>query len=119
VPVTKAAAARGAFRSLSERWDAIGKVPRSDMRELEGRMRAVENAIRDAEDAHWTRTNPEARARAADTVAKLESSLADLRAKLEKAQAAGNDKQVRDAEQAIEAREAWLVEARKALADFS
>jgi Domain of Unknown Function (DUF349) len=119
VPVADAAAARAAFRPLSERWDAVGKVPRSDLRELEGRMRAVENAIRDAEDADWKRTNPEARARAADTVAKLESSLASLRADLEKAQAAGNERKVREAEQAIEARESWLVEARKALDDFS
>lgn len=119
VPVTDAAAARAAFRPLSERWDAAGKVPRSDLRELEGRMRAVENAIKDAEDAHWTRTNPEARARAADTVAKLESSLEGLRADLEKARSAGNERKAREAEQAIEARESWLVEARKALADFS
>jgi Domain of Unknown Function (DUF349) len=119
VPVTDAAAARTAFRPLSERWDAVGKVPRSDLRELEGRMRAVENAIRDAEDAAWTRTNPEARARAADTVEKLEASLEGLRADLDKARSAGNDKKAREAEQAIEAREAWLVQARKALADFS
>jgi Domain of Unknown Function (DUF349) len=119
VPVSDAAAARTAFRPLSERWDAAGKVPRSQMRELENRMRAVDTAIRDAEDAHWTRTNPEARARAADTVEKLEASLEGLRAQLEKAQSAGNDKKAREAEQAIEARESWLVEARKALADFS
>jgi Domain of Unknown Function (DUF349) len=119
LPVEDAAAARSAFRPLSERWDAAGKVPRGEIRELEGRMRAVENAIRDAEDAHWQRSNPEARARAADTVAQLESSLADLRSQLDKAKSAGNDKKAREAEQAIEAREAWLVEARKALADFS
>lgn len=119
LPVTDAAAARAAFRPLSERWDAAGKVPRSELRELEGRMRAVENAIREAEDAHWQRTNPEARARAADTVAQLEASLAELRAKRDRARSAGNEKKVREAEQAIEAREAWLVQARRALADFS
>jgi hypothetical protein len=119
VPVDDPTAARSAFRPLSERWDAAGKVPRSQMRELEGRMRAVDTAIRDAEDAHWQRTNPEARARAADTVAQLESSLKGLRAELDKARSAGNERKVNEAEQAIEAREAWLVEARKALADFS
>lgn len=119
VPVTDPAAARTAFRPLSERWDAAGKVPRSEMRELEGRMRAVDDAIRDAEEAHWQRTNPEARARAADTVEKLEASLKGLRADLDKARSAGNEKKIREAEQAIEARESWLVEARKALADFS
>jgi Domain of Unknown Function (DUF349) len=119
LPVDDAAAARAAFRPLSERWDEAGKVPRSQMRELEGRMRAVDSAIREAEDADWQRTNPEARARAADTVEQLESSLAELRTQRDKARSAGNDKKVREAEQAIEAREAWLVQARKALADFS
>lgn len=119
VPVTDPKAARAALRPLSERWDAAGKVPRSEMRELEGRMRAVDNAIREAEDSHWKRSNPEARARAADTVEKLEASLADLRAQLDKARSSGNEKKVREAEQAIEARESWLVEARKALTDFS
>jgi hypothetical protein len=119
LPVDDASAARSAFRPLSERWDDAGKVPRSQMRELEGRMRAVDSAIREAEDADWQRTNPEARARAADTVAQLESSLEGLRADLDKARSTGNERKARDAEQAIEAREAWLVEARKALADFS
>ena len=119
LPVEDPPAARAAFRQLSERWDAAGKVPRSQMRELENRMRAVDTAIREAEEAHWQRTNPEARARAADTVAKLEASLADLRDQLEKAKAAGDEKRAKETEQAIEARESWLVEARKALADFS
>jgi Domain of Unknown Function (DUF349) len=119
VPVTDAATARAAFRPLSERWDAAGKVPRGQMRELEGRMRAVDNAIREAEEVHWQRTNPEARARAADTVEKLEASIAGLRTDLDKARSSGNEKKAREAEQAIEARESWLVEARKALADFS
>jgi len=119
LPVTDPAAARTAFRPLADRWDAAGKVPRAEMAELERRIKAVEQAIKTAEDQRWERSNPEAAARAADTVAKLESSLADLSAQREKAAAAGNDKRVREAEQAIEARESWLHEARRALADFT
>src|SRR5262249_50215511 len=42
VPVTDVEAAKRAIRDLSERWDAIGKVPRDKIRPLEDRMRAVE-----------------------------------------------------------------------------
>jgi hypothetical protein len=89
------------------------------MKDLEGRMRKVEQAIRGVEDEQWRRSNPEARARAADTVAKLESSLADLQTKHDKAVAAGNTRKAEEHAAAIEARQAWLTEARRALDEFS
>ncbi|HET7734398.1 MAG TPA: DUF349 domain-containing protein [Nocardioidaceae bacterium] len=119
LPVTDLAAAKSAFRIIAEKWDAAGKVPRERMKELEGRIRKVEQAIRGVEDEAWRRSNPEARARAADTVAQLEASIADLKAKHEKAVAAGNDKKAAEHAAAIEARESWLTEAQKALDEFS
>jgi hypothetical protein len=119
LPVTDVRAAKETFRGIAERWDAAGKVPRDRIKDLEGRMRKVEQAIRGVEDDQWKRSNPEARARAADTVAQLESSLAELEAKRAKAEAAENARKVAEHTAAIEAREAWLVEARKALDDFS
>jgi hypothetical protein len=119
LPVTDLRAAKEAFRDIAERWDAAGKVPRDRMKELEGRMRKVEQAIRGVEDDKWRRSNPEARARAADTVAQLESSLADLQAKHENAVAAGNTKKAEEHAAAIEARRAWLTEAQRALDEFS
>ena len=119
LPVTDVRAAKEAFRDIAERWDAAGKVPRDRMKELEGRIRKVEQAIRGVEDDQWKRSNPEARARAADTVAQLESSLEELEAKKAKAEAAGNAKKVAEHAAAIETRQAWLVEARRALDDFS
>jgi hypothetical protein len=119
VPVTDLDAAKRAFRDIAEQWDAAGKVPRERMKDLEGRMRKVEQAIRGVEDDRWRSSNPEARARAADTVAQLETSIADLEAKHEKAVAAGNEKKAAEHAAALEARRAWLAEAQKALSDFS
>ncbi len=68
LPVTDVDAAKKAFRDLSDRWDAAGKVPRDRMKELEGRMRAVEQAIRSIEDDQWKRSDPEKSARADDMV---------------------------------------------------
>lgn len=119
LPVADARAARSAFRDILEKWDAAGKVPRSAIKPLEARLRAVEQAIKDADEVRWQRSNPEAQARAADTVSKLESSIADLEAQRAKAEAAGNDRKRKEAESALEARRAWLAEARKALDDFT
>ena len=119
LPVTDLRSAKDAFREIAERWGAAGKVPRERMKELEGRIRKVEQAIRGVEDEQWSRSNPEARARAADTVAQLESLLADLEKKRAKAEAAGNTKKAQEHADAIEARRSWLTEAQKALEDFS
>ncbi len=119
VPVTDLASARARFRALAERWEDAGKVPREQMRELEGRMRAVETALRAADEERWRRSNPEARARAEATVAQLESLLTDLRDRAAKAEAAGDERRLRDAREAIEAREAWLEQARRALVDYT
>ena len=80
---------------------------------------APERAIVSAEEDRWRRSNPEAQARAADTVAKLEASIADLETQRAAAAADGRDRVRQDAEEAIEARRTWLVEARRALDDFT
>ena len=97
VPVTDLEAAKRAFRDIADRWDAAGKVPRERMKELEGRIRKVEQAIRGVEEEQWRRSDPEKSARADDMVAKLEAAIADVEADLEKARAAGDEKKVKDA----------------------
>jgi Domain of Unknown Function (DUF349) len=118
VPVTDLRAARESFRSIADRWDAAGKVPRGEMSALEGRFKRVEQAVRGAEDLSWRRSNPEAHARATDTVAKLEASLTSLRAALAKAESSGDERSAAQARADIEARESWLSEASKALQEF-
>ncbi len=118
LPVRDPQAARAALRDLQDRWDAAGKVPRADLGRIEGRLRAVEQAVRDAEQERWARSNPQARARAQDAVDQLETTIATLRKRLDTARASGSERAVRDAEQALQAREEWLEQARRALADF-
>ena len=75
IPVTDARAARAELRRIQDRWARAGKVPRDAMREVEGRMRAVEEAVGKAQEEAWRRSNPEARARASSTVAQLRDSI--------------------------------------------
>ena len=119
LPVTDLAAARAGLRDIQARWDAAGKVPRADMSRIEARLRRVEQAVRDAEQDRWRRSNPEARARAADVVAQLESTIAGLQRDLEKARANGDGRRAREAEQALDARQEWLEQARQALSEFN
>lgn len=119
LPITNLETAKAGYRSLIERWAEIGKVPRDAIRPLESRIRAIESAIKEAEDEQWRRTNPEARARAEDTAAKLEAQIETLEAKAAKASARGDDKAAREATESAATYRAWLEEARKAVNDFS
>ena len=119
VPVTDIDAAKKTFRDLADRWDAAGKVPRDRMKDLEGRMRKVEQAIRSVEDDQWKRSDPEKSARADDIVSKLEVGIADEQAKLDKAKAAGDSSRVKQLEDSLASKQAFLDMARKASEEFS
>ncbi|WP_210437863.1 DUF349 domain-containing protein [Nocardioides xinjiangensis] len=111
-------ATKKAFRDLADRWDAAGKVPRERMKELEGRMRKVEQAIRAVEDEQWSRSDPEKSARADDMISKLEAGIAETQARLDKATAAGDERKVKDLESELANKQAFLDMARRAAADF-
>ncbi|WP_068928907.1 DUF349 domain-containing protein [Planobispora rosea] len=119
LPVTDARTARAALRGILERWEEAGPVPREQRDRLEGGLRKVDDAVRKAEEAEWKRSNPEARARAQNTVDQLRRSIEQLEARLAKARAAGRDKDAKDAEEALTARRSWLEEAERTLAEFS
>ncbi|WP_207620629.1 DUF349 domain-containing protein [Streptosporangium minutum] len=119
VPVSDARSARAALRGILERWEAAGQVPREQRDRLEGGLRKIDEAVRKAEEAEWKRSNPEARARAQNTVDQLHKSIEQLETRLAKAEAAGKDKDVKDAQEALIARRSWLEEAERTLAEFS
>jgi hypothetical protein len=119
LPVTGLQAARASLRDIQERWEAAGKVPRGDLGRIERRMRAVEQALHDAEQDRWRRSNPEAKARADGAVAQLEQSIAGLEADLAAATDRGDERARAEAEQALAARRAWLEQVRRAADDFA
>ncbi|MDT0320695.1 DUF349 domain-containing protein [Streptomyces millisiae] len=118
LPITDLRAARAALRSIGERWEAIGHVPREARAGIEGRMSAVERAVSEAEEAEWRRTNPEARARAAGLTGQLQDAVDRLREQAERARAAGNTAKANKLEQELAGRQALLDQALKGLAEF-
>jgi hypothetical protein len=119
VPVTDLEAAKRALRSIADRWEAAGKVPRERIKELEGRMRAVEQAIRAVEDEQWRKSDPEKSARADDMVTQLEAAIAQVESDLAKARAAGNEKKIKELEENLASRQSFLDMARRVSADYS
>jgi hypothetical protein len=118
LPVTDVEAAKRAFRDLADRWDAAGKVPRDRMKDLEGRIRKVEQAIRSLEDEKWRKSDPEKSARADDMVSKLERAIAEIQAELDQARASGNEEKIKELEDNLVSRQSFLDMARRASADF-
>ncbi len=119
LPVTDIRAARSALRSIQERWEQIGAVPRDAREHLESGLRRVEDTVRKIEEAQWRRSNPEALARAEGTVAQLRSTIAQLEQQLATARDHGDARAAQSAEEALTARRAWLEEAEHTLAEFS
>ena len=76
--VKAAKAARAALGKIQDEWDAIGRVPRTDLGRIEARLDAVEKQIKTVEESEWNRTDPEAHARKSSFTAQLEAQLADL-----------------------------------------
>jgi hypothetical protein len=118
LPVTDLEAAKASLRGIQERWEAAGKVPRGDLDRVEKRMRRVESAVREAEDARWTRTNPEVAARARSLVDQLEASVASIEEEVATAEAAGHEKKAATARERLAAQQEWLAQARAGLDEF-
>ncbi len=119
LPVTDLDAAKRAFRSIAERWDAAGKVPREQIKPLEARIRKVEQAIRSVEDDKWRRSDPEKSARADDMLGQLERAIAGLEADLDNARASGDDRRIKELEDNLASRRQFLEMAQKAASEFS
>lgn len=118
LPVRDVAAARDAYRTFLEQYNAIGRVPRESMRMLDNRLRAIDSAIKQSEQDEWKRTDPEARQRAEETVNMLSTEIEKLNEKIVKAEARGDAKAVAKAKDSIAAYSTWLEQAQQTLADF-
>lgn len=98
IDIADAKAAQSALRTIGDKWDAIGKVPRERSADLERRLRAVEKKVRDAGSA--SQPDAEAQARADQFRERAEQ----FERQAEKAEAAGKKK---DAEKARASAAQW------------
>jgi hypothetical protein len=100
--------AKRALQDIQKRWEAAGRVGKDKVRELEDKLRAVERAVRDAENEQWRKSDPATKARTDSVLTQLEDSIAKLKLELESAKQSKDAKKISAAEEALAARQAWL-----------
>lgn len=99
---------RSALADIQRRWDEIGKVPRDQVKNVEDRLRKVEQHLRTLDDDHWKRNNPETKARTEGLAGQLNAAIAKLESELEEAKVSGDQARIAEATDALEARKLWL-----------
>ncbi|MDO9395752.1 MAG: DUF349 domain-containing protein [Herbiconiux sp.] len=105
---TDRAKAREALISVQQRWDAIGKVPRDQVKTVEERLRKVEAAVRKLDEEHWSRNNPEKKARSEGLASQLTDAIEKLQREIDDAVTAGDTKKAAELQEALDARKVWL-----------
>ena len=108
MPFTDLKAGRAALNELRGRWEDAGRVPRKDITRMENGFRKLEDALKQAEDEHWQKTNPETQARTSSAVSQLQETIVGLEQDLAEAQANGDQKKITQAQEALDARRQWL-----------
>lgn len=105
--------ARAKLTELQEKWDEIGYVPKSRMRELEDKIAGLEKRVTDAERSKWRRTDPEAQERAAQFTRRVD----ELTAQAEQAEERGDAKKAEQLRAQAAQWSAWAETAAEALED--
>ena len=119
LPITDVKSAKSIFRELMNEWSKIGITHRDKRAAFDARIAIVEDAIKSAEAEIWRKSDPAAKARAADVVTQLKESIANYEKQATKAEASGDSKRAKEARDSAEARKVWLAEAEKSLAEFN
>jgi hypothetical protein len=101
--------ARKRLKSIHDRWEKIGHVPRDAKDKIEDQLGAVERRIRDASQANRSFTVTES-----PLVIRLRESVGKLEARLERARSAGDDKLVEETEASLTTQREWLAQAEAA-----
>jgi len=97
-------AAQAKLREIQAQWHDAGRVPREVAPTLDRRLRAVDEKVRAAMESAWRRTSPEA----SPLLAQMREQVAEAEQRLGRAQAAGDAKRIREAEDALAVKRQFL-----------
>ncbi len=118
LPVRDPKVGRARFRDFLAQFNELGKVPRDAMRPIDNRVRALEQAVNEAEQEQWRRTDPAARELAEGTANKFQAKIDELEAKAAKAEGRGDAKKAAELRSSAESYRALLAPAKKAAEDY-
>lgn len=96
--------AQARLREIQGQWHDLGRVPREAAGGLDRRLRSVEDKVRHAMESAWRRTEPSAN----PLLTQMREQVAEAEQRLARAQAAGDAKRIREAEQALASKRQFL-----------
>ena len=117
--VTDAEQAKSIHRDFLTKFNEVGHVPRNAMRDMDNRVRRINERVSDLEAEEWRRTDPEARQRADDMVTKFQEQVDKLAKQLADAEAKGDERKAKDVRKSLETYTAWLEQAKETSAEFT
>jgi hypothetical protein len=94
------------MRTIHEKWEKIGRVPREATGALEDRLGAVEQRVRDAAS-----TSRKVSVTESPLVIRLRESVGKLESRLARAQAAGDATLAAETAEALSTQKEWLAQA--------
>jgi len=97
-------AAQARLREIQAQWHDTGKISREAAGGLDRRLRTVDDKVRAAMDTAWRRTTPESN----PLLTQMREQVAEAEARLARAEAAGDAKRVREAQDALTAKRRFL-----------
>ncbi|GAA0381286.1 DUF349 domain-containing protein [Micromonospora gifhornensis] len=96
--------AQAKLRDIQAQWHEAGRVPREAAAGLERRLRAVDEKVREVMDSAWRRTSREDN----PLLAQMRAQVAEAEERLARAQAAGDNRRIKEAEQALASKRQFL-----------
>lgn len=117
--VTDVEQAKSIHRDFLTKFNEVGHVPRNAMRDMDNRVRRINERVSDLEAEEWRRTDPEARQRADDMVTKFQEQVDKLAKQLADAEAKGDERKAKDVRKSLETYSAWLEQAKETSAEFT
>ncbi|GIJ77151.1 protein of unknown function [Micromonospora phaseoli] len=96
--------AQAKLREIQAQWHEAGRVPREAAAGLERRLRAIDEKVREVMDSAWRRTTREDN----PLLAQMRTQVAEAEERLSRAQAAGDTRRIKEAEQALASKRQFL-----------
>jgi hypothetical protein len=97
-------AAQARLREIQAAWHDSGRLPREVAANLDRRLRAVDDKVRGAMDTAWRRTTPDSN----PLLAQMRDQVAEAEQRVARAEAAGDQKRIREAQQSLEQKRRFL-----------
>jgi hypothetical protein len=107
IDIADIAAAQAKLRGIQDRLDKVGPAPRDAAAALDARLAAVSRRVREAAEAR----HREAALANSPLVIRLRESVAKLERRIERARAAGDERELAEAEASLTTQRSWLAQA--------